>query len=641
MPDLTVQIKADLTNYIAGMKQAGVVTTGATDGITKSLNGATQAQNALIASQKQAERVFESTQVSITGLNEKLTLYKDLASNATDPTKLATYNRTIQETTSEVKRLSNVGKTGFDEFGNAVEKNTNYLTKGFSAVRQLAYVLPGIGIAGIIAFATEPIIAMVSKLDLLKDAFSITATTAKELNSALAGPEYSKAISRVSELTENISLAKASFLNKKEVLKEYNDTLGKTIGHADTLNKAEALLISKGPAFIQMTLLKASAQLALADAAKASYESAQLKAKRPDEFVSAGDILGGVFNSSTDLSKNIAASDKLRAEQKQRQDKAVKDKQDEANATLQIFRNYQSDAAKLATDNKMDFFGGKESEKPKVLKTQLQQLEAQYILLQDAEAKWIEAGNAADPFNLTPLQTKLLRIRGTIDDIKERTSKGLIAPQLPNESATGVHNINSTQGGLSLPTPNFDKAISDLAAYAAVMRTGHTQNTQFIIDTKEQAAALKEVTNILGGGLTNAFQQALSGTQTFAQAFGQFIVQLIERLIAAIAVAAILAALLTFTGLGAITGAATGVGAFAKNFTSSIHLADGGITTGPTHALIGEGREKEAVMPLSKLQSFVNTNNNGMQHGQIVGIMRGSDLILQYQRASIQKGRIG
>lgn len=37
-------------------------------------------------------------------------------------------------------------------------------------------------------------------------------------------------------------------------------------------------------------------------------------------------------------------------------------------------------------------------------------------------------------------------------------------------------------------------------------------------------------------------------------------------------------------------------------------LADGGITTGPTLAMIGEGTEQEAVLPLSKLEQLINTS---------------------------------
>jgi hypothetical protein len=37
------------------------------------------------------------------------------------------------------------------------------------------------------------------------------------------------------------------------------------------------------------------------------------------------------------------------------------------------------------------------------------------------------------------------------------------------------------------------------------------------------------------------------------------------------------------------------------------YLASGGVTTGPTMAMIGEGRENEAVLPLSKLDGMLRT----------------------------------
>src|SRR3546814_136780 len=44
------------------------------------------------------------------------------------------------------------------------------------------------------------------------------------------------------------------------------------------------------------------------------------------------------------------------------------------------------------------------------------------------------------------------------------------------------------------------------------------------------------------------------------------------------------------------------------------YLAHGGVTTGPTMAMIGEGAEQEAVLPLSKLQGMLNmAGSNGAQ----------------------------
>lgn len=44
------------------------------------------------------------------------------------------------------------------------------------------------------------------------------------------------------------------------------------------------------------------------------------------------------------------------------------------------------------------------------------------------------------------------------------------------------------------------------------------------------------------------------------------------------------------------------------------YLADGGITTGPTMAMIGEGKEQEAVLPLSKLQGMMDMGGSREVH---------------------------
>ncbi|MFH9134444.1 phage tail tape measure protein [Streptomyces sp. NPDC017524] len=43
------------------------------------------------------------------------------------------------------------------------------------------------------------------------------------------------------------------------------------------------------------------------------------------------------------------------------------------------------------------------------------------------------------------------------------------------------------------------------------------------------------------------------------------------------------------------------------------YLAEGGITTGPTLAMIGEGQEDEAVLPLSRLEQMLNTGHQDMR----------------------------
>tara|TARA_R110000822_G_scaffold63997_3_gene157375 strand:- start:2299 stop:4764 length:2466 start_codon:yes stop_codon:yes gene_type:complete len=67
-------------------------------------------------------------------------------------------------------------------------------------------------------------------------------------------------------------------------------------------------------------------------------------------------------------------------------------------------------------------------------------------------------------------------------------------------------------------------------------------------------------------------------------------------------------------------------------------MAEGGIVTGPTLALIGEGRGPEAVIPLDKLNGFLN-GSGGNQNVVVTGRLSGSDLLISNERASGQRSR--
>jgi hypothetical protein len=65
-------------------------------------------------------------------------------------------------------------------------------------------------------------------------------------------------------------------------------------------------------------------------------------------------------------------------------------------------------------------------------------------------------------------------------------------------------------------------------------------------------------------------------------------------------------------------------------------MAEGGIVTGPTLALIGEGRESEAVIPLSKLNNMIQ---GGSQQVEVVGRISGADILLSQERAQRNRTR--
>ena len=143
--------------------------------------------------------------------------------------------------------------------------------------------------------------------------------------------------------------------------------------------------------------------------------------------------------------------------------------------------------------------------------------------------------------------------------------------------------------------------------------------------------------NVTGAlfGMYDAMQQGVSATQALGEMFSRLLRQMAEMVVQA----AIFAGILSLISGGAAGGGVSFMGAFTK-ILGIPKMAAGGIATGPTLAMIGEGSENEAVLPLSKLgnimQSSFNAgsiNGNSMgQNGQFV--LRGQDLVLAMQRSN-------
>lgn len=66
------------------------------------------------------------------------------------------------------------------------------------------------------------------------------------------------------------------------------------------------------------------------------------------------------------------------------------------------------------------------------------------------------------------------------------------------------------------------------------------------------------------------------------------------------------------------------------------YLAAGGVTTGPTMAMIGEGREQEAVLPLSKLQGMLDMAGNGSAAGIVIEFKGGSRAFREFFQESVR-----
>ena len=83
-------------------------------------------------------------------------------------------------------------------------------------------------------------------------------------------------------------------------------------------------------------------------------------------------------------------------------------------------------------------------------------------------------------------------------------------------------------------------------------------------------------------------------------------------------------------GIAMIAAAGAIKASMAKAAEGVPALAEGGIVTGPTLALIGEGRESEAVIPLSKLPQIAGANQGAVE---VYGRISGQDILLSSEKA--------
>ena len=169
-----------------------------------------------------------------------------------------------------------------------------------------------------------------------------------------------------------------------------------------------------------------------------------------------------------------------------------------------------------------------------------------------------------------------------------------------------------------------------------------TKNTKMLMDNEIALAKTQKQYLDFANTISNNVSSALMGMyadlqqgETGLQAIGNMLGRLAEQFVAAILQATIFAAVMSALNAGT-AGALT----FGGYFMKALGMADGGIVTGPTHALIGEGNESEAVLPLSKLKGMLNTtfSAGAMSGGGMGGngsfVLRGNDLVLALQRSN-------
>ena len=177
----------------------------------------------------------------------------------------------------------------------------------------------------------------------------------KTNDEAYASKGVQEAVTNVNSLTNEINLAKQGFLDKDKVVEHYNETIGKTTGLVNSIEEAEKALIKNGDAYIQMTLLKAAATLALDEAAKKQLEAERTRVRKLAEFTNA--FLDADLTQTRSKEQYEQKQKDLAQKQTNRKNAEIKEAEDAAKINLSIAKKFQDDAAKIAKQFSFNFFG--------------------------------------------------------------------------------------------------------------------------------------------------------------------------------------------------------------------------------------------------------------------------------------------
>jgi len=481
--------------------------------------------------------------------------------------------RRVQGELSKTAVASNASATALNSFSSNL--------KGLGSSLISGGILTGVALLGAGLF------------ELGKKMFEVT-DAQKQLASVLDGAKnaYVKASLEVNNMKLAFEQAKNRIITKEEALKLYNTTIGKTIGQTKDLDEAERKFTANAKNYIQFTLLKAAANIALGKAAEAAFKAEEERIK------------GATKEGSFIASLAGAGRGPVRTAEQRQQDRINKAKKEEINF-LKIANSLQEQAKAFGFDiNAITEKQVKtEKEKVRVLKEQKDIYERIKLIFPrpkvsapDGPASAVEPTIVVKP---TPIFNNTAMMKGLQNWIKE-----MRVDELSEQFSQLITN-----------------ALNDGAIQAADMLgealAGMVESGKF------------DLPNLFGGLMRNLGQQIsdlgkfLIVSSGLIKAAKEAFKKLLANPIAALVVGAglvVLGAAIKASAKKQYSGFATGV----RNF--------GGGT-----ALVGERGPEMVYLPKG---SSVQPNNelNAYGGGQMVFIpdikLRGSDLVIAFNRAS-------
>lgn len=647
-----------------------IVVTGNVDGAKSSLQ---TVQNELgktaLAAQKtdSAIDVFGKTMArfgsqgaqSIALLQGKIEALKAEMVNIKDISVLSQFNKEIEGSEIQLAALTNAGKTGFNDLGQAVQKMGNPLSHGYGILRKIAYVLPGIGISGLVAFATEPIINYVEKLIEANKGVDEVQNNLNNLNDVMADANK-KAGEQISTLKllyqaatdVNLSM-KDRLAASKELQKEFPEYFGniktETILNGDAKKSYDALTTSiinnaKAKAakdkIDELESQRLDAEFQKQKIINATTNEANAARTRTLQSQTTGSSLtgGGASTGAVTITRaeQIKAINERRDAALKIQDINIKSLQDQENFLIK-FAGLPTLADVI---EKADKTKEKTGKKTNPFEISLKDLEdnykkAQALLVSQYDANLTDAKKNTTAVNDLVLKAqqdflekKLALIRqygkkeGDTDLEIAKVNKAIIA----NQIGFNIEQINTLPKVQGAPNINFKKATTekiDPKPYY-VLSDAILKNIKLQQEMKELLDQTTIVLNkTLGPAFDTLFTNILEGSGNAFKAFGDAIKQMLVQLGAAILKAALFSAILSVISGGAsnVAGGKSFMDLFGPAMKSITGFASGGAINGPgsstSDSILARVSKGEYIMNAAAVSKFGASFFDGLNSGML------------------------
>jgi len=241
------------------------------------------------------------------------------------------------------------------------------------------------------------------------------------------------------------------------------------------------------------------------------------------------------------------------------------------------------------------------------------------------------------------------KLRREKQRLKDLQNDFVVSAEDEAEAMRGLATLYGNQPTLTMPGMAMDEEDEEFDPDEAGRIEAGEARLAMLAETQEMLESMKvstmELSSAISEQLGSAFTSMVTGAQSAKEAFKQFAAGAIKAALAAAQASMIAAAIkdgmkAPFAMIAIPALIAAGMGIVDSAFGQIPKMADGGLFTGTSLALVGEGPgtssiNPEVVAPLDKLQSMMGGGNV-----TVTGMIRGSDILLSNERSALDRNRV-